>query len=430
MPEQVARRGGSPAEGRGQNAVRLTRRQVLFGAAGAAAVAAFGGVARGQEPPEDPTKVPGALTSARGTPSPFETLARSPVGRPSTSFTPLQDLDGMITPSGLHYERHHNGVPQIDPRRYKLLVHGMVDRPMAFTLDDIKRYPAVSRIYFLECSGNSGAGFVDPKPADTAQSVHGLTSTSELVGVLMSTILREVRPAKGATWALFESYDAAVMTRSIPMEKLWNDAMLAYVQNGEAIRPEQGYPVRSILPGYEGNSQVKWVRRIEISDQPWQSREETSKYTDPVCPPDDDCHARQFTFLMDAKSVITWPSGGQTVSGPGTWEIKGIAWSGRGFIDKVEVSTDGGKTWDLAKLEQPVLPMAHTRFRFLWNWDGSPAIIVSRATDSTGYIQPARQELIDLRGLVRGPTLQSAYHANYTQPWKVSGDGKVTNGLA
>lgn len=174
---------------------------------------------------------------------------------------------------------------------------------------------------------------------------------------------------------------------------------------------------------------MKWVRRIEISDQPWQSREETSKYSDPVCPPGDECHARQFTFLMDTKSFITFPSGGQAIPGPGIWEIKGIAWSGRGFIDKVEVSTDGGSTWHLAKLEQPVLPVAHTRFRFPWNWDGSPAVIVSRATDSTGYIQPTRQELIDLRGLVRGPTLGSSYHANYVQPWQVAADGKVTNGL-
>lgn len=226
-----------------RKAVKLTRRQVLFGAAGAAAAAALGKVGPAQEPPEDPTKVPGALTSARGAPSPFETLSRSPVGVPSTSLTPLQNLDGMITPSGLHFERHHNGVPQIDPKRYKLLVHGMVARPMAFTLDDLKRYPAASRIYFVECSGNSGPGFVSPRPEATAQSAHGLTSTSEWVGVLMSTILREVQPAKEAAWALYESYDAAVMTRSIPMDKLWNDAMLAYVQNGEAIRPEQGSEV-------------------------------------------------------------------------------------------------------------------------------------------------------------------------------------------
>ena len=427
MSEEPDRRE-SPGDKPDHGGLTLTRRQVLKGAAGAVAAAALGGVALAQEP-EDTTKLPGALTSARGGPSPFETLARAPVGRPSTSLTPLQDLDGMITPSGLHFERHHNGVPQINPHRYKLLVHGMVARPMVFTLDDLKRFPAVSRIYFVECSGNSGSGFVAPRAADTAQSVHGLTSTSEWVGVLMSTILKEVGPSKEAAWALYESHDAAVMTRSIPMEKLWKDAMLAYVQNGEAIRPEQGYPVRSILPGWEGNSQVKWVRRIEFSDQPWHTREETSKYTDPVCPPGDECHARQFTFLMDAKSVITWPSGGMTIPGRGIWEIKGIAWSGRGFIETVEVSTDGGRSWALAKLEQPVLPIAHTRFRFLWEWDGSPTTIMSRATDSTGYIQPSRQELIDLRGFVRGPTLEFSYHANYMQPWRVDNQGNVTNGL-
>ena len=344
------------------------------------------------------------------------------------TFTPLQDLDGIITPSGLHFVRDHAGTPYIDPKRYKLLVHGLVARPMTFTLADLKRYPPVSRFHFVECSGNSGAGQIAPVKEVTAQSLHGLTSTSEWVGVPLATIFREVGPARQSTWALFESQDAAVMTRSIPMEKLWSDAMLAYGQNGEAIRPDQGYPVRLLLPGFEGNAQVKWVRRIEISDRPFMTREETSKYTDPVCE-DGDCYARQFTFEMDAKSLITWPSGQQTVPGPGFWEIRGIAWSGRGFIEKVEVSTDGGKTWGLAKLEQPVLPICHTRFRYPWVWDGKEALVVSRATDSTGYIQPTREELIKARGEVKGPTLTFAYHANYLQPWRVAAGGKVTNGL-
>ncbi|MBI2906808.1 MAG: sulfite dehydrogenase [Chloroflexi bacterium] len=408
----------------------FTRREALAGAAGVAAAAALGKLVSAQQVPEDTTKVPGVPTSAYGWPSSFERLARAPVSTPFTSFTPLQHLNGIITPSGLHFERHHNGVPQVDPARYKLLVHGMVAKPMVFTLGDLKRYPAFSRIQFVECSGNSGSGLVNPVATVTAQSVHGLTSTSEWVGVLVSTILREVKPDRNASWALCESMDAAVMTRSIPMEKMWEDAMLAYGQNGEAVRPEQGYPARLLLPGYEGNANVKWVRRIKIGDKPFETREETSKYSDPVCPPDEgECYSRQFTFLMDCKSLITWPSGGQTVPSAGIWEIHGLAWSGRGHIQLVEVSVDGGNNWHPAKLEQPVLPLCHTRFRYLWKWDGREALIMSRATDSSGAVQPTRQQLIDLRGLVRGPDLGFAYHANYIQPWRVAADGKVTNGL-
>lgn len=427
MPREV---GPKEIEAFLERTRRLTRRQVLMGAAGVAAAAALTKVVLAQAPPEPPadtTKVQGPLTSGQGKRSPFENPVRQPPGA-QVSFTPLQDLDGIITPSDLHFERHHAGIPYIDPKRYKLLVHGMVDRPMVFSLADLKRYPSVSRFYFIECSGNSGAGFIRPLKKQTAY-IHGLTSTSEWVGVPLATIFKEVGSAKQSKWSLFESQDAAVMTRSIPMEKLWDDALLAYGQNGEAIRPEQGYPVRLILPGYEGNAHVKWVRRIEIGDRPWQQREETSQYTDPVCE-DGDCYARQFTFEMDAKSLITWPSGGQTVPGAGFWEIRGIAWSGRGFIEKVEVSTDGGKIWGLAKLELPVLPICHARFRYPWVWDGKETVIISRATDSTGHIQPTRDELIKTRGLVQGPGLTFAYHANYLQSWRVGADGKVTNGLA
>lgn len=409
---------------------KFSRREILAGAAGAAAATMFGRLAFAQQAPQEPWKAPGALTTARGQPSPYEILAKAPINTPSTSFTPLQDLNGIITPSGLHFERDHNGVPQIDPGKYRLLVHGMVEKPMIFTLNDLKRYPATSRIQFLECSGNSGTGFVKPLKDDTAQRVHGLTSTSEWVGVLVSTIFREVKANIHATWALCESMDAAMMDRSIPMEKMWNDAMLAYVQNGEAVRPQQGYPVRLLLPGFEGNANTKWIRRIKVADHPFETREETSTYTDPVCPPGEGaCDARQFTFPMDAKSVITWPSGGQIVPSPGMWEIHGIAWSGRGAVQLVEVSTDGGDNWAPAKLEQPVLPYTHVRFRYLWNWSGKETLILSRCTDSTGYVQPTRQQLIDLRGLVSGPSLTFAYHSNFIQPWRIGTDGKVTNGL-
>ena len=372
---------------------------------------------------QDPTKVLGRFTSDMGERAPEEQPRRM-VNRPSASSssrTPLQDLRGIITPADLHFERHHAGIPAIDPERYELLIHGMVERPMTFSLRDLKRYPATSQLCFVECSGNGGAAYRTNAARElTPQQVDGLTSTSEWTGVPLSTLLREVGVLQGATWLLAEGGDAALMSRSIPMEKAWDDAMIGYGQNGEAIRPEQGYPARLVLPGWEGNAQVKWIRRIEISDRPFMTRDETSKYTDPLA----DGTARQFSLVMDAKSTITFPSYPHVLPETGWWEIRGLAWSGRGRITRVDVSTDGGGTWQPAELQGPVLSKCHTRFRHLWNWDGGEALLMSRAVDETGYVQP------DLKTLMAARGEGTSYHYNSIRPWKVESDGRVFFGQA
>jgi len=334
----------------------------------------------------------------------------------ASSGTPLQDLHGIITPNGLHYERHHAGVPAIDPDVHQLLIHGLVDRPLIFTIDDIVRFPSVSRIHFLECSGNTPE-FRDARPGWTPQDTHGLLSCCEWTGVPLSTLLDEVGVRVSGRWILAEGADAAAMTRSIPIEKALDDAIVAYAQNGERLRPEQGYPLRLFLPGFEGNMSVKWLRRLKVGDQPFETREETSKYTD-LMP---DGKARQFTFVMEAKSVITRPAGGQQLRDPGFHEITGLAWSGRGRIRGVDVSTDGGTTWTPAALQEPVLPKCLTRFRLPWTWDGGPALLQSRAIDETGYVQPPKQTLVDVRGV------NSGYHFNAQQIWRVAQGGAVTN---
>ncbi len=362
----------------------------------------------------------GKPVSAYGERAPFEKAARwtrtTRTPEQASSNTPHQDLNGMMTPSSLHYERHHSGVPRIDPAQHRLLVHGMVERPLLFTMEELRRLPSVSRIYFLECSGNTSSEW-PAKTAPDVQQSHGLASCSEWTGVPLSLILAECGVKPGAKWILAEGADACHMSRSVPMEKCLNDVLLAYGQNGESIRPEQGYPLRLFVPGWEGNISVKWLRRIKVLDQPTMTRDETSKYTD-LMP---DGTARMFTFMMEAKSVITAPSGGQKLDGKGFCEIKGVAWSGRGRIERVEVSTDGGKSWKDAQLQEPRLPVAFTRFRFPWDWDGSEAELVSRCMDESGYVQPSKETLIGVRGL------NSNYHNNATKPWKVMADGSVHN---
>jgi sulfane dehydrogenase subunit SoxC len=361
----------------------------------------------------DPSRVPGAPTSPYGSRSGFERAERQP--GTVRSLTPLQDLHGIITPSSLHFERHHNGVPLIDPSRHRLLVHGLVERPMIFTLEDLKHFPAVSRLAFIECSGNSGGEWLRAN-GQTAQETHGLTSVSEWTGVALATVLHEVGVKPGAVWMLAEGSDAAAMTRSIPLEDILSEALLCYAQNGEALRPEQGYPLRLLLPGWEGNACIKWLRRLKLGTEPSMTREETSHYTD-LMP---DGKARQFTMVMEAKSVITSPSGGQRVPS-GFVEIRGLAWSGRGRITKVEVSTDGGRSWHAAILEGPVLPKCHTRFRFAWHWLGQETVLQSRCIDETGYVQPSRGALTAVRGK------NSHYHYNAIQSWKIAPDGTVSN---
>ena len=388
--------------------MRMTRSRRWFLRLGTAWSATLVACRSKTAPSADEPRALGAAVSPYGSRSRFEKIARHvntntkvPLEEAS-SRTPLHDTYGIITPSSLHFERHHGGVPELDPATHTLTIHGLVDRPLVFTVDELKRLPSVSKIHFLECSGNSGGEWRGGSADSDVQRIHGLTSCSEWTGVPVATLLHECGAQPQATWALAEGADACKLSRSIPMRKLMDDAMVVYAQNGEPLRPEQGYPLRLFLPGWEGNSNVKWLRRLKLMDQPAMSREETSKYTD-LMP---DGTARQFTFDMEPKSLITRPSGGDKLAGPGFYEVTGIAWTGRGVITSVEITTDGGATWSAANLQMPVLPRAHTRFRWPWTWDGTEAVIASRCTDDTGYTQPLLAELIKVRGV------NSQYHNN------------------
>jgi sulfane dehydrogenase subunit SoxC len=340
-----------------------------------------------------------------------------PTRKAAVSLTPLQDLHGVITPNGLHYERHHSGVPTIDPNDHRLIIHGEVEKPMIFSLADILRFPAGSRICFLECSGNT-QNWGEPVAEYTVQDTHGLLSCCEWTGAPLKAVLGEVGVRPDARWMLAEGADAATMTRSIPVEKAFDDALLAYAQNGEKLRPEQGYPLRLLLPGFEGNTNVKWLRRLKFGREPWQTREETSKYSW-LMP---DGSVRQFNFVMEAKSVITSPSGGQRLREHGFYEISGLAWSGHGKINEVEISSNDGASWTTAALQEPILPKCLTRFRAPWRWTGETAVLTSRATDETGYVQPSRDQLLQARDA------RSYYHYNGMQRWRVAEDGVVSNG--
>src|SRR5712692_4792836 len=367
----------------------------------------------------EPTSL-GRPLSPYGERAPSEKVTRLPgfTRNPEigSSRTPLQDSYGILTPSSLHFERHHSGVPRIDPAAHRLLLHGMVDRPLMLTLEDIHRLPSVSRIHFVECAGNSGSEW-GPKLAPDAQKAHGLASCSEWTGVPLSILLAEAGVKPGASWLVAEGADACHMQRSIPLKKAMDDVLVAFGQNGEAIRPEQGYPLRLLVPGWEGNLNVKWLRRIKVVDQPYMTKDETSKYTDLMA----DGGARQFTFEMDAKSLITFPSGGQKLAGAGLYEISGLAWSGRGRIERVEISTDGGRSWQNARIDEPRLRMPFSGFRLPWKWDGQEASLQSRCTDETGYVQPSREALIEARGM------NSNYHNNCITTWRISADGGVSN---
>jgi sulfane dehydrogenase subunit SoxC len=378
------------------------------------------------EPPDLPSwmHAPGAPLSGYGSPAKYEsTVTRTNLqSQPGTtgsggSRTPLEALDGMITPSGLHFERHHSGVPDIDPAKHRLLIHGLVKRPLIFTVDALLRYPMVSRLYFLECSGNSRPMYGTTPPVLTCGQVHGMVSCSEWTGIPLRLLLEEAGADPNAPWLLAEGADSAAMSRSVPMAKAMDDAFLALYQNGERLRPENGYPVRLFLPGYEGNMSVKWLRRLKVTPTPTMTKDETSKYTDLQA----DGKALMFTFPMEVKSVITRPSSGLTLQGPGLYEVSGIAWSGHGAIKKVEVSADGGQTWAEAALSAPVLPKALTRFRMAWKWNGAPAVLKSRATDDTGAVQPTRDALVAAHGT------NVSYHYNAIQAWQVEANGEVKN---
>lgn len=336
------------------------------------------------------------------------------------SRTPLQDTFGIITPSALHFERHHSGVPDIDADRHEVLLHGLTKHTLSFTMADLRRLPSVSRIHFIECASNSGREH-QGNPGETAQKSHGLVSCSEWTGVRLATLLAEAGVRPEAKWLIAEGADASRHSRSIPLRKTMDDVLVAYAQNGEPLRPEQGYPVRLLVPGWEGNVNVKWLHRMLLAEAPAMSRDEAASYTDFL----PNGRARQFTFEMDVKSVILKPSGGQRLLETGFHEISGIAWSGRGKVAKVEVSVDGGRTWRVAKLESPVLDKALTRFTFPWRWDGSDARLLSRATDDIGDRQPTREQVIAVRGLTAGP--DGFNHYNGIKAWRVLPSGEVSH---
>lgn len=394
----------------------MQRRNVLAGAA-----ALLGMNARGAEAGRDL----GGPRSGYGDRAIFERSATrffNPSVTPGTgaSRTPLQHSVGIITPSSLHFERHHSGVPTIDPLTHQLLVHGLVKQPLVFSMEDLRRLPSVSRIHFIECAGNSGREHAG-NPGETAQKSHGLASCSEWTGVRLADLLNAAGVDAVARWLVAEGADASRHSRSIPLDKAMDDVLVAYGQNGEALRPEQGYPLRLLVPGWEGNVNVKWLHGIQLSTHPAMSRDEAASYTDFM----PDGRAWQFSFEMDVKSVITRPSGGMRLSRAGPHEITGLAWSGRGRVRRVEVSSDGGLTWRDAALGDLVLPKAFTRFTLPWRWDGKEARLMSRATDETGDTQPTREHIVSTRGLQSGP--DGFNHYNGIKAWHVRPDGEVTH---
>ena len=348
--------------------------------------------------------------------------------------TPLQDSVGFVTPPALHYIVSHGyDPPDIDPKAHQLLIHGMVDHPLIFTLEDLKRLPSVSRVHFVECNGNSAptgpTGAIRRGVNANAQDTHGLTSCSVWTGVPASLLLKQAGVQAGAKWIVAEGAEKGKHSKSIPIEKAMDDMLIAYGQNGEAIRPEQGYPLRLLAPGWEGINNVKWLRRIKVVAEPVMAMRETTKYPSLRI----DGKARWFQSQLGPKSLITRPSGGQKLPGPGFYEITGLAWSGGGAITKIEVSTDGGRNWKAAEMQGPAYPKAHTRFGFAWEWNGEEILLQSRATDDQGEVQPTVAEIAEF-WRVQPNFLQTTDtvvgHFNAIQPWKVNRDGTVLNAIA
>lgn len=373
--------------------------------------------------PESMTRA-GDGFSNYGQPSPYEKKiirwisANSEMPGNGVSWSPLHELQGTITPNGLHFERHHNGVPDIDPDGHLLLIDGLVDKPLTFTVDSLKRYPQQSRICFIECGGNSNSSYRSNPIQTAAGYAHGLVSNAEWTGVPLRLLLQEAGLKPEAKWAVAEAADGASLNVSIPVDKLLDDAILALYQNGERLRPENGYPLRLVLPGWEGIVNVKWLRQLRLRDTPIMSRDETSQYTD-LMP---DGTSRQFSFEMAAKSLITSPSQGMTLpDNPGIYQVTGLAWSGRGKITRVEVSADGGESWVDAELQQPVLSKAFTRFSLPWHWQGQYAVLQSRATDETGYMQPSREQFLAKHGS------HGYFHFNAIISWEIYEDGFISH---
>lgn len=413
--------------------------------AGGAVVAATAAGRAVADTVKDPLAVPstnkilgrGVVSVPYGMPSKFEAhVVRrnvewlTPDTIASISFTPLQDLNGIITPAGLHFERYHGGAVDIDPAGHRLVVHGLVDKPMIFTVDDLKRMPQTSGVWFMECPANGGMEWRGVQ-MDSLQFTHGMISCSEWVGVSLLDLMKAVGVKKEATWFYGEGADGSALQRSIPLpgakdqfgkpipdaDKIYKDVIIAYAQNGEALRPENGYPIRIVVPGTEANLSIKHLRRIKFTNKPLVTYQETRHYTDGM----PDGRFRQYTLINETNSVVTFPCPDKKLSGKGAYEVRGLAWSGRGKIKAVDVSVDGGKTWKEAKLVDPVFSKCLTRFVFPWEWDGKETLMMSRAMDETGYVQPTLRQLRQERGT------NSIYHKNSIQTWKITANGEVKN---
>lgn len=375
---------------------------------------------------KDWNQYPGDGVDARpyGAPSEFEKevvrrdvswLTADPIS--SVNFTPLHELDGIITPNGLCFERHHSGIAEINPAEHRLMINGLVENEVVFTIDDLMRFPRKNQINFLECAANTGMEWRGAQ-LNGCQFTHGMIHNVMYTGVPLKTLLDEAGIKGNAKWLLPEGADASGMTRSVPIKKALDDCLVAWKMNGEALRPEQGYPLRLVVPGWEGNMWVKWLRRIEVGDEPWHHREETSKYTDLMA----NGKARRFTWEMDVKSVITNPSPQAPIKHEkGLTVLTGVAWSGRGTVDRVDVSLDGGANWQTARIDGPSLDKSMHRFYYEFDWDGSPLLLQSRAIDSQGNVQPTKDALRAVRGE------NSIYHNNGIQTWHVKAGGEVEN---
>ena len=335
----------------------------------------------------------------------------------SINFTPIHALDGTITPQGCAFERHHSGAIELRKEDYRLMINGLVDQPLIFTYADLERFPRENHVYFCECAANSGMEWAGAQ-LNGAQFTHGMIHNMEYTGVPLRSLLNEAGIQTEGKWIYVEGADASSNGRSIPLEKALDDVLVAFKANGEALRKEHGYPVRLVVPGWEGNLWVKWLRRVEVTDKPVESREETSKYTDVLA----DGVARKWTWVMDAKSIITSPSPQAPIThGKGPLVITGLAWSGRGAITRVDVSTDGGMNWTQARLAQPGQKMAISRFYLDFDWDGSEMLLQARAMDDTGHVQPTKAQLREVRGL------NSIYHNNAIQTWWLRETGEAEN---
>jgi sulfane dehydrogenase subunit SoxC len=369
------------------------------------------------------------VTDGYGKPSKYEANVQrrqSPgltqTAQASVSFAPLQSLFGIITPSGLHFERHHQGWWDVDPSKHRLMINGsdatLLKTPKVFTMDEIMRLPSVSRFHFIECGANTGMEWGNVA-VPTCQYSHGMISCCEFTGVPLRILLEMCgADTRRGRFVLAEGADGSSMTRTIPMEMIENgEVLVAYGQNGEMLRPENGYPLRLVVPGVQGVSWVKYLRRLEVGDQPYGAKDEVLHYVD-LMP---DGRHRQYTSIQECKSVVTTPSGGQVLLDKGYYQITGLAWSGRGKVRRVDVSTDGGANWRTARLQTPVLSKCLTRFSLDWVWDGRPALIQSRAIDETGYVQPTYRQLRAVRGS------RSIYHNNSIQTWMLQESGEVKN---